>query len=298
MLKAVEKCPGLYCGRTLLENASYSDCGACMRGFRVDKQYICSPCQNDLSEYDWLYLGFMAILPLIIHWFCIDLNRQNQRKFTKGEMILHASACIEVLLSAFLTILFTDPVWELRINSCGVRVLSDWYTLFHNPTPNYETTLYCTQEAVYPLQTMIFVFYLFCVTFMMIIRPVLNARALPVCGKMAVYYALYIFPILSLLHAVAGGLIYYLFPYLSIVISVVSNALHFSFKLDQTMRSLLENSVTQMRNVTIILGHWLLLAYGIISIRFEISYFSLLLVPVPALFYIFTAKYTDPDNFK
>lgn len=185
-----------------------------MRGFRVDKQYICSPCQNDLSEYDWLYLGFMAILPLIIHWFCIDLNRQNQRKFTKGEMILHASACIEVLLSAFLTILFTDPVWELRINSCGVRVLSDWYTLFHNPTPNYETTLYCTQEAVYPLQTMIFVFYLFCVTFMMIIRPVLNARALPVCGKMAVYYALYIFPILSLLHAVAGGLIcmYILYP--------------------------------------------------------------------------------------
>lgn len=44
----------------------------------------------------------------------------------------------------------------------------------------------------------------------------------------------------------------YSFPYLSIVISVVSNALHFSFKLDQTIKSLLEKSVTQMRNVTII----------------------------------------------
>lgn len=270
MLKAVDKCPGLYCGRTLLENASLSECGACARGFRVNVNNVCTPCESDLSEHDWLYLGFMAILPLIIHWFCIDLNAQ-QRRFSRGELILHASACVEVLLSGFLTILFTDPLWELRINSCGVRKLSDWYTLFHNPTPNYDTTLYCTQEAVYPLQTMIFVFYLFCVTFMMIIRPALNVKFLPFRGKMAVYYALYIFPILSLLHAVAGGLICrktlshsklesllifqisdYSFPYLSIVISVVSNALHFSIKLDQTMKSLLETSVTQMRNVTII----------------------------------------------
>lgn len=297
MLKTVDKCPGLYCGRTVLENASLSECGSCLRGFRVNDEFVCAPCESDLSEHDWLYLGFMAILPLIIHWFCIDLNAQ-QRKFTRGELILHASACVEVLLSAFLTILFTDPIWELRINSCGVRKLSDWYTLFHNPAPNYETTLYCTQEAVYPLQTMIFVFYLCCITFMMIIRPALNIKFLPFRGKMAVYYALYIFPILSLLHAVAGGLIYYSFPYLSIVISVVSNALHFSIKLDQTMKSLLETSVTQMRNVTIILGHWLLLAYGIISIPYDISFFSLMLVPVPALFYIFTAKYTHPDNFK
>lgn len=137
----------------------------------------------------------------------LDSFADSVSRFTKGELILHASACVEVLLSAFLTILFTDPIWQLRINSCGVQKVSDWYTLFHNPTPNYETTLYCTQEAVYPLQTMIFVFYLFCVTFMMIIRPGLNVKFLPYRGKLAVYYALYIFPILALLHAVAGGVI-------------------------------------------------------------------------------------------
>lgn len=74
MLRSVDKCPGLYCGRTVLENSSLSECGACLRGYRVNAQYVCSPCEKDLTSHDWLYLGFMTILPLIIHWFCIDLN--------------------------------------------------------------------------------------------------------------------------------------------------------------------------------------------------------------------------------
>ena len=79
MFKAL-KCPGLYCGRTELENKTLSDCGACLRGFRVpDGDYICKPCEKDLATYDWLYLGFNAILPLIIHWFCIDLNAQQRK---------------------------------------------------------------------------------------------------------------------------------------------------------------------------------------------------------------------------
>lgn len=40
-------------------------------------------------------------------------------------------------------------VFEIR--SCKALHLSDWYTLLFNPTPNYEETLHCTQEAVYPL---------------------------------------------------------------------------------------------------------------------------------------------------
>lgn len=44
-----------------------------------------------------------------------------------------------------------EPYWSLKIYSCEVSRLADWYTLFHNPTPNYEKKLYCTQEAVYPL---------------------------------------------------------------------------------------------------------------------------------------------------
>ena len=105
-----------------------------------------------------------------------------------------------------LTIFLSDPLWSFKINSCGVSSLSDWYTLFRNPTPQYESKLYCTQEAVYPLQTIILCFYLLCVINMMLIRPFLNHKFMK-NGKTAVYSALYFFPILSLLHTVAGGLI-------------------------------------------------------------------------------------------
>lgn len=71
--------------------------------------------------------------------------------FTKGEIVLHLSAFFEVLISAIITLLIYEPYWSLKIHSCSVSRLSDWYTLFHNPTPNYEKKLYCTQEAVYPL---------------------------------------------------------------------------------------------------------------------------------------------------
>jgi hypothetical protein len=139
--------------------------------------------------------------------YYILFNPTLSFSFTKQEIILHVSALVEVGLSAFLTILLSEPKWSLDIYSCGVQNLSDFYTLFHNPSPNYDKSLSCTSEAVFPLQTLVLIFYLFCVTLMMIIRPSLNAKFLPKNGKMAVYYALYFFPILSLIHTVAGGLI-------------------------------------------------------------------------------------------
>lgn len=157
---------------------SWSDCGACPRGYRVNISLSefseCMPCKSNPTTYDWLYLGFMAMLPLILHWFFIDLAAKERWfvlvtftylsvsktisicvdfsfSFTKGEIVLHVSAFFEVFISAIITLLIYEPFWSLRIYSCNVSRLSDWYTLFHNPTPNYEKKLYCTQEAVYPL---------------------------------------------------------------------------------------------------------------------------------------------------
>lgn len=78
------KCPGLYCGRQLLENVSMPwnvECGACPRGYRVNMMHeysACERCENNPSAYDWLYLGFMAMLPLILHWFFIDLAAKER----------------------------------------------------------------------------------------------------------------------------------------------------------------------------------------------------------------------------
>lgn len=169
-------------------------------------------------------------------------------------MFLYLSAITEVGLSAVLTIFLSDPMFSFDIHSCGVNNLSDFYTFFFNPSLRYEKTLVCTQERVYPLQTMVLVFYVFCVTFMLLLRPFINEKVKSKIEKasLAVYYALYSFPLLAIIHSLFGGVVYYAFPFLSIIISCGANAGHFAMKLDQSTKSLLITSVTDIRNIIII----------------------------------------------
>ena len=50
------------------------------------------------------------------------------------------------------------------------------YSFLHNPNPNYEETLRCTQEVVFPLYTMVFVFYALCGALMLLVRPCITSR--------------------------------------------------------------------------------------------------------------------------
>ncbi|XP_069673535.1 JNK1/MAPK8-associated membrane protein isoform X1 [Periplaneta americana] len=293
------RCPGLYCGRELLPNGTWSNCGACPRGFRTNGTSACIECSDNPEFYDWLYLGFMALLALVLHWFSID-TAAKRRSFCKEVLVLHVSALFEIVTAAVLTLLMSDPMGSLTVRSCRTEKLSDWYTLLHNPNPNYDETLHCTQEAVYPLYTMVFIFYALSVLLMLLVRPWLAQHFLPQHGKMSIYAALYFFPTLALIQAVFGGLIYYSFPYVVIILSVISNAAHFAFKLDQSMRFLIVSTVTDIRNIVILLGHWLLHAYGIIAItqlQDPVFHSALVaLVPLPAVFYILTARFTDPNK--
>ncbi|KAJ8673181.1 hypothetical protein QAD02_004443 [Eretmocerus hayati] len=298
-VSSLTRCPGLYCGREQLPDGYWSECGACPRGFRNNLSSACIPCDGDPTPYDWMYLGFMAMFALVLHWFCIDIYTMR-RNIPLGIILVHFSALIEIVAASVITLLLMDPVGSLQIKSCQVTKLSDWYTLLHNPTPNYETMLHCTSEAVYPLYTMIFVFYAFATLAMLIIRPLLMFKMLPRRGKLPIYAALYFFPFLALLHAVGSGLIYYSFPYITIVLSALSSAAHFAFQLNQTMKSLLLTSVSEKKNIIVIIGHWLLHGYGITAIAtqqgFSLHPAMLALIPLPALFYIFTARFTDPHK--
>lgn len=84
------------------------------------------------------------------------------------------------------------------------------------------------------------------------------------------------------------------FPYIIIIISMMTSASHFSIKIDQSAPALLISSLTNSRNLIILLGHWLVHAYGIISLTGFRELWYLSLVPAPALFYILTAQFTDP----
>ncbi|XP_060073256.1 JNK1/MAPK8-associated membrane protein-like [Ylistrum balloti] len=290
------KCPGMYCGRKDTGGGTYSECGACPRGYQPDPDTICQRCEDSPKFYDWLYLGFMALLSLVFHWFFIDFT--NKRKRTL--IILHASALVECILAAILTLLLVDPVGSINIRSCMVHELSDWYTMLYNPSPNYTTTLHCTQEIVYPLYTISMIYYAFCLLLLMLVRPFVSYTFVQSRGTKSIYAALYFLPILIVLQAVFGGLLYYAFPYIVIVISIITNAVFLSSISEQEVKPLLKEAFLNLRNLTILAGHWFLHAYGIIAMtqlndpRFYGTLIAL--VPFPVLFYILTVKFTDPDR--
>lgn len=77
-------CPGLFCGRTPVGNESWSECGACPQGFRVTDNSssvpasLCVPCLDGPSTESWMYLGFITIMTMIMHWFFIDMAANKQ----------------------------------------------------------------------------------------------------------------------------------------------------------------------------------------------------------------------------
>lgn len=79
-MKKYDPCPGWYCGRQLLENNELSECASCPRGYRRNETtFLCMPCTDSPTFYDWLYLGFIVIFLLILHWFFIDMVSMRRR---------------------------------------------------------------------------------------------------------------------------------------------------------------------------------------------------------------------------
>lgn len=287
-----ERCPGLYCGRSQPKGT----CGACPRGSRPDSSSECHKCDDRVTFYDALYLGFMAIVSLVLHWFFIDYQTRAKR----SVILLHLSALVESALAALVTLVLSDPIGTLELRSCRVQQLSDWYTMLYNPSPNYTDTLHCTQEVVYPLYTMVMIYYAFSLVLMLLLRPFVSYKFVESRGTKSIYAALYFLPILIITQAIFGGLIYYSFPYIILVMSVVTNAVHFASMHEESMRELIKRCMKSPRHITILIGHWLLHAYGIIALtRMEEPSFHaplIALVPFPAIFYVLTVPFSDPEN--
>lgn len=219
---------------------------------------------------------------------------------SSSALLQHITAMLECGVSAVLTLLVTEPVGILGIRSCRVHMLSDWYTMLYNPSPDYVTTMHCTQEAVYPLYTMVLIYYAFCLVLMMLLRPLLVKKIACGLGKSdrlkSVYAALYFFPVLTVLQAVGGGLLYYAFPYIILVLSLVTLAVYMSASEIQSLKNL----IAKKKRLVVLFSHWMIHAYGIISIsrldKLDQDLPLLALVPGPALFYLITAKFTEPSR--
>jgi len=194
----------------------------CLRGFRVNDSGICAECSDSPQFYDWLYITFMVFLLTIIEWYLTD-QCLKRRKLTYDVLALHWIVLFENLLSLLITLLLVEPFGTFEVKTCSPKQLSDWYTLFFNPSPDYKNTIYCTQEAVYPLYTMIFIFYALSllavvlrVVYLRIIAYLFNLFSKSVFLQdlvndtnttKTIYLTLYAIPALSFIHAIFSGLI-------------------------------------------------------------------------------------------
>ncbi|MEQ2173429.1 hypothetical protein GOODEAATRI_032042 [Goodea atripinnis] len=159
------------------------------------------------------------------------LSQRLWQNFKSSIALLqHITAMLESTVSAVVKLLLTEPVGKLSIWSCRVHMLSDWYTMLYNQSPDYVNTLHCTQEAVYPLYTIVLMYYAFCLVMMMLLCPLLVKKIACGLGKTdrfrSIYATLYIFLIITMLQAVGSGLLYYVSPYIILVLSLVTLAVY------------------------------------------------------------------------
>lgn len=305
-VQTITKCPGYYCGRYQIqgdnETSLWSSCGPCPRGSRVNSTWACSECTSSPTAYDWMYLCFMVVIGLLAQWYSIDMMLPDSQ-FSWKTFGSHFSALIETCLSACITLLVHEPLGSLQLRSCTVNHLSDWYTILHNPNPNYEEVLHCAQEAVYPLYSIVFVHYGLSVFMLFFIRPWAN-KAFQNRGHVAsrpIYAALYLYPILALIHGIMAGLIYYAFPSIIILLSLMSHAFHFASRTDQSWRALLYETVSCIHNLVVVIGHWVLHGFGLVALTLWLQPESLAviltLVPLPTFLYIVLSRFTDPGKF-
>ncbi|CAK8680544.1 unnamed protein product [Clavelina lepadiformis] len=124
----VEKCPGRYCGKLNFSIGGLNECTSCPSGYRTNVSKYCMPCNESLQLYDWLYLGFMAILPLALHWLYIFSVCQHKR---------YSIVFVCYLFSLSLSIILR-PIWTYKCVGKGAeRKLSTKVTyaaLYFYPT--------------------------------------------------------------------------------------------------------------------------------------------------------------------
>jgi len=149
----------------------------------------------------------MGLSLLLLEWYIID-SSLKRRNLPSDVLTLHCSAAIEVATASLISILIkSDPWGNFSLKTCRVVRISDWYTIFFNPSPNYTSTIRCTQEAVYPLYSIIFIFYALALAILLLIRPLIAHKLNDKNAVKTIYLTMYLIPALTVVHGVLGGLI-------------------------------------------------------------------------------------------
>ncbi|CAH8602343.1 unnamed protein product [Heterobilharzia americana] len=191
-LRLFSQCAGKYCGRI----SNISSCTACFWGSRVlsrpSKQYgFCEVCLTSLSFHDWLYLGFLAILPVLFLLSTLPTIAKSSKIFIKRQektvseiqanihdiysnsvgldqkSWIFSFVCISVhICTSLMTIILFPPFGSLSLYHCPVERIDDFYAPFLAASG-------CSYEVNFPLTSMPVVYYFISAFICLIVYPLL-----------------------------------------------------------------------------------------------------------------------------
>ncbi|KHN72680.1 JNK1/MAPK8-associated membrane protein [Toxocara canis] len=312
-------CPA-FCGRIATTwpsgNITYSDCQACGWGSRSIEKYLCTPCEDPLPLYDWLYLTFVAVVPLLLHSFFIHLYAPKT-SVRSQQVAQHVCCLAECVLSGVLSVALMPPRGSLSLNGCTKSSIREWYPMFYNPVINHTHILRCNYEVVFPLYSLPFIYLAFCLVWLVVLRSVLYATFLrhSAVSSSPYYAALYSIPLLALTHALFAGLLYYSFAWVTLLCSVAVNAVHMAVERGTRLRTLCVEMLSRARNLAMLFVHMALFGFSLFALVLSASVpaatsstvppsvstigalaATLLLVPLPSIFYLLTVGLTNPAH--
>ncbi|WKY09058.1 hypothetical protein Q1695_001868 [Nippostrongylus brasiliensis] len=293
-----------FCGRYKLSNGnesepSWSACGPCNWGSGTVDRHVCSPCQSELSPYDWLYLLFMAILPLLVHCFCVHwYTPKNSSRV--HELCEHLCCVLECTVASIAAVLAFPPRLSFTLWGCARSHIKEWYPELYNPIMKHVKPLRCSYEIVFPLYSLPFVYLIFLLFAVLILRSTLYVGILRrKRDAKAFYYALLSIPKIAVIHAVLAGVLYQSYPYIVMVCSLCATAIHLAAEGKMSMREIARVTYTSPMHIVMLTVNMSLLAFSLVAISAQknssLGFFSLLLVPVPPLFYILTIGISHPS---
>lgn len=293
-----------FCGRYHVHaNSSseptWSECGPCKWGTSAVNHRICVPCESDLSTYDWLFLFFMTMLPLLVHCFCVHLY--TPRNMSRAhELCEHLCCGLECLVASIGAILVFPPRFSFTLWGCARSSIKEWYPELYNPIINHIKPLRCSYEVVFPLYSFPFVYLLLLLCAILVFRSLLYVFILKRNKDAKAFYcALLAIPKIAVIHALLAGVLYQTYPYIAMFWSLCANVVHLALEGKVSVKEIAKIVITSPLHMTMLTVNMTLLVFALLAISAQkessVNLLSLILVPLPPIFYMVTIEISHPS---
>ncbi|CAH8626321.1 unnamed protein product [Schistosoma margrebowiei] len=329
-LELFSKCTRKFCGQ--ISNTSL--CTSCLWGSKVFYKFnnpynpICELCLTSFTLYNWLYIGFIMILPIIfllqilpiLSLTKIDLKHLEQSTTTTNSNISSTThkmsitqkswllflCCIIIhLLTSLIIILIYPPLGSFTLYHCPIDNIKEFYPILY-------AGIGCISEVNYPLTSLPILYYIINIIISLLIYSLLIIIIFnDYYWFDYLYYILYAYPIICINIILFGGILYYIYPYIILFYSIFDSLYRFPLIFDYCINDI-DDIICPICNpykliqtilykpkqyLFIIIINSFYIGYGLLALNITIYYWYISLISLPFIFYMITLPLTHPFHY-